>query len=35
MKYDLMEMGYSYDEIKKMTPTYANNLLSNEIKKQR
>jgi hypothetical protein len=28
-------MGYSYDEIKKMTPTYANNLLSNEIKKQR
>ncbi|CAD8095131.1 unnamed protein product [Paramecium primaurelia] len=34
MKYDLMDLGYNYDDIKKMTPTYASNLLQNQIQKK-
>ncbi|CAD8102956.1 unnamed protein product [Paramecium sonneborni] len=35
MKIDLIELGYNYDDIKKMTPTYASNLLQNQIKRQK
>ncbi|CAK93773.1 unnamed protein product (macronuclear) [Paramecium tetraurelia] len=34
MKNDLSDLGYNQDDIKKMTPTYASNLLQNQIKKK-
>lgn len=30
-----MDMGYNYEEIKKMTPIYAHNLINNKIKKSK
>ncbi|CAD8106379.1 unnamed protein product [Paramecium sonneborni] len=35
MKNELIQLGYNFDDIKKMTPTYASNLLQNQIKKQK